>query len=104
MKSSVIAEYLKTTIDGEDIDILSFSSLSNIVENSVVFANKFNQNYVTLLNEHKVLALVSKDYEGKLDCSYILSNNPRLDFVRVVQAFFVKKPVANIHLSAVVEE
>lgn len=104
MKSSVIAEYLKRTIYGEDIDILSFSSLSNIVENSVVFANKFNQNYVALLNEHKVLALVSKDYEGKLDCSYIVSNNPRLDFVRIVQEFFVKRPDASIHPSAVVEK
>ena len=104
MKSSVIADYLKRTIEGEDIDILSFSSLSNVLENSVVFANKFNQNYVALLNEHKVLALVSKDYVGKLACPYILSNNPRLDFVRVVQEFFIKKPEASIHPSAVVEE
>lgn len=104
MKSSTIADFLKTVIKGEDIDIRSFSSLSNIAENSVVFANKFNQNYVALLNEHKVLALVGKDYEGKLDGSYILSNNPRLDFVRVVQQYFVKRPNASIHPSAVVEK
>lgn len=104
MNSSTIASVLNTAVEGEDIDIHTFSSLSNITENSVVFANKFNQNYVALLNNHKVLALVGKDYAGKLDCPYIVSNNPRLDFVRVVQKFFVKKPEASIHHSAVVEK
>jgi UDP-3-O-[3-hydroxymyristoyl] glucosamine N-acyltransferase len=104
MKSSNIAYFLNRQVVGDDIEITKFSSLSNIAENSVVFANKFYQNYVALLNERKVLALVGKDYEGKLGCPYIISNNPRLDFVRVVQEFFVKKPEASIHPSAVVEK
>lgn len=104
MKSSIIADYLNAAIVGEDLDIHSFSSLSNISDNSVVFANRFNKNYVDLLNEHNVLALVGNDYDRKLECPYIISKNPRLDFVRVVQEFFVKQPEASIHPSAVVEK
>lgn len=104
MNSSTIASFLNIAVEGDDIDIHSFSSQSNIAEYTFVFANKFNQNYVALLNDYKVLALVGKDYVGKLVCPYIVSNNPRLDFVRVVQKFFVKKPDACIHPSAVVEK
>lgn len=104
MKSSEIALFLCESLVGDDVEITSFSSLSNIKQQSLVFAKKFSQANVEVLNSNRVLALVCSEYDGMLACPYIVSNNPRLDFAKVVQAFFTEKPVAGVHPTAVVEE
>lgn len=104
MKSSEIARFLCKSQVGDDVEITSFSSLSNIKQQSLVFAKKYSQANVEVLNNNSVLALVCPEYEGLLTCSYIVTNNPRLDFAKAVQAFFITRPVAGIHPTAVVEE
>ena len=49
----------------------------------------------TISQLENVTAIVIPEYHGKLSCSYIISDNPRLDFARAMQRFFVKpvKPV-----------
>ena len=109
MKSSEIASYLKKDLNGDDIDINGFSSLSNIVENTIVFAKKHSKEYTEILNKtHNILAIVCDGYES-IKTSHIVSANPRLDFMRVVGTFFVDKdipegihPTANIEIGAVI--
>ena len=103
MKSSEIACFLCKSLVGDDIEITSFSSLSNIKQQSLVFAKKYSQANVEVLNNNRVLALVCPDYDGLLTCPYIVSNNPRLDFAKAVQTFFIARPAAGIHPTAVVE-
>ena len=106
MKSSKIAKFLQRRLVGDDVDITTFSSLSNIVENSVVFAKKYTKDYSEALkNAKNVLAIVCEDYRDKVNVPHIISNNPRLDYLRVVSEFFVEKEIpTGIHPTAIVED
>lgn len=89
IKSSGIASHLNLELVGEDVVIKTFSQLSNIQENTVVFAKKYNDSFVELLNAHReILAIVTIDYKGKLSCPHVLSKNPRLDYIKVLTDFF----------------
>lgn len=103
---STIAEFLRKDLYGGDGNIETYSSLTNIKEYSLIFVKKFNQEFVSLINTMEVkwtiLAIVTPEYKDKLECSCIFSDNPRLDYLRVVQAYFVKDNfVAGIHPSAI---
>ena len=102
-----IASFLSLPLYGDDtLELLTFSKLDSIKPNTVVFAKKYKPEFCTLLNNgSKVLAIVTKEYEGQLDCSYIVSSNPRLDFIRVLSEFYAeKRPKGSIHSSAIVED
>ena len=106
MKSSEIARFLNRELYGEDIEIDGFSSLSNIAEGTVVFAKKYSDAYADMISSAKhVLAIVCEGYRDNLAGPYIISKNPRLDYLRVVGEFFVDEEIpSGIHPTAVVEE
>lgn len=106
MRSSEIAYFLSKELCGEDIEIKGFSSLSNLVEGTVVFAKKYTLEYAEVLNKAKdVLAIVCDDFSDKITVSHIVSNNPRLDYMRVIGAFFAEKDIpVGIHPSANIEK
>ena len=107
MDSSIIATFLNKKLFGSNIEVTKFSSLSELNDNCVVFCKKYSVDLAKVLNEHKViLAIVTPEYEGKIDCSYIISENPRLDYLRVIKEFFVehKDQINAIHPTAVIED
>ncbi len=106
MKSSEIANFIDGELIGEDIDIVGFSSLTDIKEFTLLFAKKYTDDFVgTLSNSRNVLALVTKEYDGKLSIPYIISSNPRLDFLKVVGTFFSEREIpSGIHPTANIEE
>ena len=111
-----IAKFLKTSYTGKNFDITSLSSLNNVKNNSLLFyselANsqfeiKDNVNYdLKKLEKFKNIAIIATDeIKEKVDVPIISSENPRLDFQRVVMEFFTDyefKP--GIHPTAVVEK
>lgn len=105
MKSSEIASYLDRPFIGCDIEIKGFSSLSNLVEGTVVFAKKYSREYAEILNSvQNVLAIVCIGYEN-ITTPHIISPNPRLDFMRVVEAFFAEKDILEgIHPTTYIED
>lgn len=105
--SKDIAAFLSLELNGNaELEIKGFSKLDSLKENTVVFAKKYKEDYLALLNENsQVLAIVTEEYRGKLKCSHIISNNPRLDFIKVLSQFFAPKlPPGQIHPSAIVED
>ena len=106
MRSSEIAFFLNKELRGEDLEINGFSSLSNLVEGTVVFAKKYTRDYAEVLNSAKnVLAIVCEDFSDNIAVSHIISSNPRLDYMRVIGAFFAEKDIPmGIHPSANIEE
>lgn len=105
--SSNISKYLNKDLHGSDITIVSFSELSNIEERTVVFANKYTDSFVGILNEEpNILAIVSPEYKDEIKCSYIVSENPRLDFMRVLSEFFIEENPnkGKIHRTAIIED
>lgn len=106
MKSSEIANYIKGKLVGEDIEITGFSSLSEYKENTLVFAKKYTKEFRDSLAQCKnVLAIVTEEYDGTIPVSYIVSSNPRLDYVKTISKFFVGQEIEpGIHPTAVIEK
>jgi UDP-3-O-[3-hydroxymyristoyl] glucosamine N-acyltransferase len=72
-------------------------SLNHCCDGGLVFLKKYNENMESILSEQQnITAIVTLEYEGKLSCSYVISENPRLDFARAVQRFFVPAKIPNI--------
>lgn len=107
MKSAnEIASFLKLPLRGKDVQIKGYAQLSSLKPNSIVFAKKYKDDYVDDLNKYdSLLCIVTPEYSGKLTGSHIISENPRLDFIRVLSHFFVReKPKGFIHPTANIEE
>lgn len=107
VSSFSISNYLNKEHFGKELDINYFSELSNIKENTIVFAKKFSESFVDTLNQNpNVLAIVTKEYKDKIKCSYVISENPRLDFIRILSRFFVSENPnkGKIHPTAIIEK
>lgn len=103
IRGSEIANFLGGELQGNNISVLSASSLSSLKKNSVVFVKKFSEEHTVLLNSRDdVLAIVGNDYRGKLKNTYIVSGNPRLDFARVLARFFDKGEKKGISETAII--
>ncbi|MCR9013058.1 UDP-3-O-(3-hydroxymyristoyl)glucosamine N-acyltransferase [Gabonibacter chumensis] len=105
MKYSEIAYFLNKNLIGADGEFVTYASLDDIKPGSVVFAKRFDTVIVDILNSAKnIVAIVTSEYEGRLHVSHILSSNPRLDYLRVLEHFFSKEEIkVGIHPTAVVE-
>lgn len=101
-----ISDAIGLRLCGPDILVSNVSQLTDIKPNSIVFAKKFSEEYKCLLNRHPdVLAIVVEAYNNQLSCSYIVSPNPRLDYIRVIRKFFMPDMEGDfIHPSAVISE
>lgn len=111
-----IASFLKSNYTGKDFNVTSFSSLNNVKNNSILFysdlANfkfkiKDNVNYdLKKLKKFKNIALIATDeIKKKINVPIISSENPRLDFQRVIMEFFTEdefKP--GIHKTVIIEK
>lgn len=100
-----IANFLQLPLNGNDMYVERYAQLSSPMPHSIVFAKKYNDEFVNLLNDcESIMAIVTADYDGKLTCSHIISANPRLDFIRVLSQFFTQeKPKGFIHKKANIE-
>lgn len=111
-----IASFLKSNYTGKDFNITSFSSLNNVKNNSLLFysdlANfkfkiKDNVNYdLKKLEKSKNIVLITTaEIKKKINIPIISSENPRLDFQRVIMEFFTEdefKP--GIHKTVIIEK
>lgn len=93
-----IAKYLKADIIGEDIGITKPQPLGKNEKHAVCFINKDNVNERIDTN---ILYIVSKNKYISPDskASYIIVDNPRLAFAKVVKKFFqnMKKPTVSMN-------
>lgn len=92
VRASEIAAFLNKDLKGIDRGVIRPCSINNRIEGGLVFAKKYDAGILDkLASIENLTAIVTVDYDDKLKCSYIISDNPRLDFARVLQAFFVKQ-------------
>ncbi|MEG2993725.1 MAG: UDP-3-O-(3-hydroxymyristoyl)glucosamine N-acyltransferase [Bacilli bacterium] len=78
------------------------STLDEMKENSVCFSKNYSQDIVDKTKDRNILIIACEEYKDKLLCPYILSKNPRLDYIKIVNKFFRKKEVYAIDKTAVV--
>jgi UDP-3-O-[3-hydroxymyristoyl] glucosamine N-acyltransferase len=103
-----IARFLGRRLHGENCVILQPCSLENVQDGSVLFVCErvAGEGFrAELLAGHSdLLVIVPRGFRAKLNHSYVVSPEPRLDFVRVLCQFFVKQPKPQIHPTAIVEK
>lgn len=93
MKASQIALYLNQKLNGYDMEINTISTIDNLNNNSICFVKKWNAEFIKQSRKKDVFVIASEDFRGKLNCSYCITDNPRRDFIRVLNRFF--KPQQN---------
>lgn len=92
-----IAQFLGKEIIGSDREVIKPCSVDNCIDGGLVFVKKYDENIlIKLSGRQELTAIVTEDYYGKLSCTYIISQNPRLDFAKVLQEFFVTNTVSGI--------
>ncbi len=97
VRAKEIATYLGKDLNGADRDVVKPCSLNNCCEGGLVFLKKYNESMLSMLSgQENITAIVTSEYNNKLSCSYMISDNPRLDFARVLQEFFAPKAVPGI--------
>ena len=117
LKSSEIAKFLNSKLYGKDVSINNFSSIEYIKDNSIIFLTDTINYHFNLKEEiiHKfsqskdkknLLFLLDKNFDTKnFIHSYILSDNPRFDFHKILNEFFVENEfLYEKHPSAVIEK
>lgn len=106
MKSTTFADFLNLPLVGSDINITIFSTLSECKPHSVIFAKKYSSDTVDILSQRQdILAIVTHEYAGKITCPHLLSENPRLDYLKIIKEFFTEQQTQfGIHPTAVIEK
>src|SRR4030042_4533855 len=116
--ASAIAEIINTKIqhmeDTQDFFISDFSTINNIQEYTVLFFShtinskfelqKYEDFDLSVFNKCRNILLITEEEIGeKLTCPCIYSKNPRLDFIKILNTFFVKQKVTGIHPTAIID-
>ncbi len=102
--ASEIAEYLGREFHGEDIVIYWPSSPESVSDNSLFYSMDIKKiNMERIEGKEEVLALLDADPGEDFPADYIISENPELDFIKVVDKFFSASITPVIHDKAVIE-
>lgn len=101
-RASDIASFLGGVLVGEDLIVNNVTALDQINNGALVFAKKKN---FEIPPHIRCLVLCPVGYENEHgDFSFIVTNNPRLAFAKVVTRFFTKKVINGIHPTTLIGE
>lgn len=96
--SSQISKFLDSECYGNVVRIDKVSSMNKIRENSLIFLQKFSNEYLNIINDSnkELLVLCKSEYQGLLMKPHIFVENPRLSFARTVNHFLKDNRFKNI--------
>lgn len=97
-----ISAFIGCKLYGENIEVKYPCSINKIEDFTCVFLKEYKKEYIKALNDHKVFAILPPMYRGIPECSYIISDNPRLLMAKVISRFFVEKKETAIAKTAVI--
>jgi UDP-3-O-[3-hydroxymyristoyl] glucosamine N-acyltransferase len=102
--ASEICEFLDKELHGENCVIYEPRSIRRLKDHSLVFVdNIFCKDFdYSLLAGFRDVLVITNTRPEKIAASLVLSDNPRLDFVRVLKRFFVELSPAESHPTAVI--
>lgn len=103
-----IAEFLRSELHGRNCALYQPCSLDHIRDNSILWLGSRSKDHGFDLSRlsafGEMLVILWDRFPGRPECSYILSQEPRLDFVRTLNEFFVTRENPGIHPTAVIEK
>jgi UDP-3-O-[3-hydroxymyristoyl] glucosamine N-acyltransferase LpxD len=100
---SEIAKFLGKEYSGNNFCLNSACSISKLKDNAISFVNNKNHHF-DFSKKALIISLNNTNSINKSNCSFIYSLNPRLDFIKVVNEFFVSKDSVNISETARIGE
>lgn len=90
IKLSKIAELINGELVGDDLPVLTFSSIEEPKKGSVVLIT--NKKYLKLLDNDAIVAvIVTRSLNAKIDKPHILVNDDPLLMVKLIDIFYPKK-------------
>lgn len=88
--ASQVAEFLGRRLVGPDLELTHPVPAQSPAAHSLIFLKTFKDSWIEALGHRQDICLIAaQDFEGRLSGPHIVSENPRLDFSRVVTEFFV---------------
>ena len=115
VKLSKIAKFLGLKFSGRDFIIKGVTSLNNIKESHILFftetinlkfdlKEKKKFSFSQLKKYSNIAVITDRKNINKITCQKLLSKNPRLDFEKVLNNFFVKKEEHKKHNRSFIEK
>lgn len=102
VRASQIARFLGAELHGADIEVTRPASLDSAFSGCLLFAKTFSEETAQKLDQNQSLALVGRDYAGRLSCPYVVVENPRLAFAKCLGQFFDPRPAPFVAPTAVI--
>ena len=114
VKASKIANFLGVEFKNKDFILKGVTSIENLKNSHISFftdtinhkfklKEKKESNFLKLEKYKNILIITDKKNEKKINCAKFVTNNPRYDFQRIMNNFFVKKNKNIIHSKAILE-
>lgn len=101
--SGDIAGHVNGIMVGPDVLINAVAPISELGPHKLAFIRKFSEEAVAMINSvQQGVVICSEDFKGKLSGTYILSDNPRLAFLRAMQKYFVRERAVGVSKTAVI--
>lgn len=103
VRATEITGFLGLELVGADVELSGASAAARPEPGTLVFAKKLTPQYLESLNAASgVLVLAAPAFSGLLRVSHALAPNARLAFAKAVTRFFVERPPARVHPTAVI--
>lgn len=105
-RASELAEYLNRNLVGSDFEVLYPAATSNVKNQSIIYLEGTtlpDMDNLIQMGFENILFLTSEPLPND-QFSYILSDNPKYDFVTILHEFFVYDVHTGVHERALVEK
>ena len=110
-----IAKFLNQVYNGKNFNIKGVTSLNNIKDSHLLFytettntqfnlKEKKDFDFSILSKYSNIVVITEPENANKIPCVKFLSKNPRLDFKKILNHFFVREENKGIHSTAVIEK
>lgn len=104
LTGSSVAFFLQTSLIGENQSIHKPADLADCGPGDIVWVKSFSKDRLYLLEANRPsLSICDEETSSRTTVPNIISDNPRLDFIKVVIEFFTPTQKATIHPSAIIE-
>lgn len=102
LSSKDIADFLNKDLFGQNINIKVVKPIDDFINDSISFATK-DLNKKVIKTRGFLILNSDLDIPSTRSFSYILSENPRLDFSRVLKKFFSKEKPRDLRASSYID-
>jgi UDP-3-O-[3-hydroxymyristoyl] glucosamine N-acyltransferase len=103
--TSTISSFLKKKLIGDNMIIKNSSSYNNPKKFTFIFYERHDLNIVKKINHQKkkILVLCEKKYKKLFKTNLIITQEPRIDFTKIMDKFFSKNNMKKSHIHKTVQ-